>query len=75
MNEAEFAESRVWRHGHPEYREFVAVLRDPRLQHKIVNMGNVGPQPVSQRGRELARRLVRTSPIVRTVVNSLRGNA
>ena len=75
MNEAEFAESQVWRHGHPEYREFVAVLRDPRLQHKIVNMGNVGTQPVSQRGRELARRLVRTSPLVRTVVNSLRGQA
>jgi wyosine [tRNA(Phe)-imidazoG37] synthetase (radical SAM superfamily) len=75
MNEAEFAESQVWRHGHPEYREFVAVLRDPRLQHKIVNMGTVGPQPISQRGRELGRRLVRKSPLVRTVVNSLRGRA
>ena len=73
MNEAEFAESQVWRYGHQEYREFVAVLRDPRLQHKIVRMQNVGRQSISQRGRELGKRLIRSSPFVRTVVNSLRG--
>jgi wyosine [tRNA(Phe)-imidazoG37] synthetase (radical SAM superfamily) len=72
MNEAEFAESQVWHHGHPEYREFVAVLRDPRLQHKIVKMGDLRPEPISEQARELGRRLIRSTPFVRTVLNSLR---
>jgi MoaA/NifB/PqqE/SkfB family radical SAM enzyme len=57
MNRDEFAESQVWRQGHPEYNEFVAVLGDPRLQNKIVNMGNVQPLSILERGRELVRRL------------------
>lgn len=31
----------MWRQDHPEFEEFLAVLRDPALADPIVQLGNV----------------------------------
>ncbi len=40
-SEAEFAIRSIWRSDHPEFDDFLEVLRDPRLGDPIVDLGNI----------------------------------
>lgn len=40
-SETEFAVRSIWRTDHPEFPDFLAVLRDPRLADPIVDLGNI----------------------------------
>lgn len=38
---AEYVRQCIWKTDHPEFEEFLAVLRDPRLAHPSVDLGNL----------------------------------
>jgi len=67
MTAKEFAQAQVWRRNHPQYREFVSVLKNKALREKLVDLGNVRPQKSwwqgnlrkqLSRSRNLAGRLI-----------------
>jgi hypothetical protein len=43
FTETEYARKAVFMPTHPEYSQFVRVMRDPRLLHPIVILGDLSP--------------------------------
>ncbi len=48
----QYARRCVWDPGHPEYRDFIEAVNDPRLSDPIVDLGNLSAYHTRSAGRE-----------------------